>query len=115
MTRTLVTILLPLVTPFVLYFAWSWYARRSGLIKETAGEEGVPAPPWTWLAVAGIGLAAAVLVLTILLGIDGEGGTYYPRSEEHTSELQSLMRISDAVFCLKKKTHEHETTCIRKR
>src|SRR3546814_10285288 len=30
------------------------------------------------------------------------------RSEEHTSELQSLMRISYAVFCLKKKT-EHVT------
>src|SRR3546814_5770095 len=30
------------------------------------------------------------------------------RSEEHTSELQSLMRISYAVFCLKKKVH---TTC----
>src|SRR3546814_6258382 len=29
---------------------------------------------------------------------------YYNRSEEHTSELQSLMRISYAVFCLKKKT-----------
>src|SRR3546814_2342714 len=29
-----------------------------------------------------------------------------PRSEEHTSELQSLMRISYAVFCLKKKTHK---------
>src|SRR3546814_2909513 len=28
-----------------------------------------------------------------------------PRSEEHTSELQSLMRISYAVFCLKKKNH----------
>src|SRR3546814_1422905 len=27
------------------------------------------------------------------------------RSEEHTSELQSLMRLSYAVFCLKKKTH----------
>src|SRR3546814_3913242 len=27
----------------------------------------------------------------------------FPRSEEHTSELQSLMRISYAVFCLKKK------------
>src|SRR3546814_6893437 len=27
------------------------------------------------------------------------------RSEEHTSELQSLMRISSAVFCLKKKTN----------
>src|SRR3546814_6390655 len=30
-----------------------------------------------------------------------------PRSEEHTSELQSLMRISYAVFCLKKKKKAH--------
>src|SRR3546814_3563229 len=39
---------------------------------------------------------------------DGAG-----RSEEHTSELQSLMRISYAVFCLKKKkhkTHPHKCT-----
>src|SRR3546814_7126479 len=37
------------------------------------------------------------------------------RSEEHTSELQSLMRISYAVFCLQKKKHTkqtHETYCI---
>src|SRR3546814_5500097 len=32
------------------------------------------------------------------------------RSEEHTSELQSLMRISYAVFCLKKKNILHTTT-----
>src|SRR3546814_9258990 len=32
------------------------------------------------------------------------------RSEEHTSELQSLMRISYAVFCLKKKTNQTMTT-----
>src|SRR3546814_5296546 len=32
------------------------------------------------------------------------------RSEEHTSELQSLMRISYAVFCLKKKKHKNTTT-----
>src|SRR3546814_5023493 len=31
----------------------------------------------------------------------------YARSEEHTSELQSLMRISYAVFCLKKKNYSH--------
>src|SRR3546814_5132034 len=31
-------------------------------------------------------------------------GGEFIRSEEHTSELQSLMRISNAVFCLKKKT-----------
>src|SRR3546814_2430687 len=38
----------------------------------------------------------------------------YARSEEHTSELQSLMRISYAVFCLKKKntqnTYENKST-----
>src|SRR3546814_6503685 len=32
------------------------------------------------------------------------------RSEEHTSELQSLMRISYAVFCLKKKRNNQDTT-----
>src|SRR3546814_4788716 len=40
-------------------------------------------------------------VFLVALGID------YNRSEEHTSELQSLMRISYAVFCLNKK---HNTT-----
>src|SRR3546814_2296322 len=36
-----------------------------------------------------------------------------PRSEEHTSELQSLMRISYAVFCLKKKKHKQINTTIQ--
>src|SRR3546814_8403314 len=37
------------------------------------------------------------------------------RSEEHTSELQSLMRISYAVFCLKKKNNtNHKTIVIQK-
>src|SRR3546814_5272090 len=33
----------------------------------------------------------------------GREGRHHHRSEEHTSELQSLMRISYAVYCLKKK------------
>src|SRR3546814_6709902 len=37
------------------------------------------------------------------------------RSEEHKSELQSLMRISYAVFCLKKKTKTHEADTIKNR
>src|SRR3546814_7407397 len=45
----------------------------------------------------GIGRRASVYALTWLHLFDGS------RSEEHTSELQSLMRISYAVFCLKKK------------
>src|SRR3546814_9283848 len=36
----------------------------------------------------------------------GSGAVCRLRSEEHTSELQSLMRISYAVFCLKKKTKQ---------
>src|SRR3546814_2115273 len=37
-----------------------------------------------------------------------------PRSEEHTSELQSLMRISYAVFCLKKKKHNTNILTARR-
>src|SRR3546814_8452218 len=36
----------------------------------------------------------------------------FRRSEEHTSDLQSLMRISYAVFCLKKKKHTHTILII---
>src|SRR3546814_6505954 len=38
------------------------------------------------------------------------GGLMKYRSEEHTSELQSLMRISYAVFCLKKKKNKQHNT-----
>src|SRR3546814_4889274 len=48
-----------------------------------------------------------------LEGVDSvegrEGLAFDDRSEEHTSELQSLMRISYAVFCLKKKKHKQTT------
>src|SRR3546814_4513002 len=57
--------------------------------------------------IAGL-LHSAVRELTIIsnnCGADGFG--LWTRSEEHTSELQSLMRISYAVFCLKKKKHRH--------
>src|SRR3546814_3744796 len=37
---------------------------------------------------------------------------WFPRSEEHTSELQSLMRTSYAVFCLKNKNHMIRTSLI---
>src|SRR3546814_3234452 len=43
-------------------------------------------------------------IWVMLPGFDGRRAKI--RSEEHTSELQSLMRISYAVFCLKKKKHQ---------
>src|SRR3546814_3917817 len=59
--------------------------------------------------------ALDALVANAVEAVDGQGRVYVEalnvragretmRSEEHTSELQSLMRISYAVFCLKKKT-----------
>src|SRR3546814_7178210 len=48
--------------------------------------------------------AIAFYPITTQLMADNSHGALNLRSEEHTSELQSLMRISYAVFCLKKKT-----------
>src|SRR3546814_3373004 len=54
---------------------------RGGTGQRLDGKPTTNSPPWT-----------------------GSLGGSYDRSEEHTSELHSLMRISYAVFCLKKKT-----------
>src|SRR3546814_7238987 len=74
---------------------------RSGvkLIDEAFGEKGggaVRARPPDARFKSGIGMAMRHLQRRNVIGRD--------RSEEHTSELQSLMRISYAVFCLNKKT-----------
>src|SRR3546814_3206289 len=61
-----------------------------------------------WL---GMGTITGVAATVVLIALDVAFGAAlqvnavfgYSRSEEHTSELQSLMRISYAVFCLKKK------------
>src|SRR3546814_2909077 len=82
------------------------YARAYGYGKQ----DGVGKMP-VWRATSHAGLALFMPVV-ILGGIYGGIFTpteasvvavFYARSEEHTSELQSLMRISYAVFCLKKK------------
>src|SRR3546814_1169013 len=52
-----------------------------------------------------VALAKAYTIIGEALGVDWAKGAAL-RSEEHTSELQSLMRISYAVFCLKKKNKQ---------
>src|SRR3546814_3280914 len=67
------------------------------------------------------GLVARRIVTFAKTGDIVAAGQRIGRSEEHTSELQSLMRISYAVFCLNKKNHsntqhksnEHTTTPTR--
>src|SRR3546814_9023824 len=55
------------------------------------------------LAIGGVPVSGNIGVRLVWTRDDTVGATTL-RSEEHTSELQSLMRISYAVFCLKKKT-----------
>src|SRR3546814_3969911 len=70
-----------------------------------------PAPQWrAGRLAAAVRADARDQLLRMRLRIDADGqiwlerlGHQASRSEEHTSELQSLMRISYAVFCLKKK------------
>src|SRR3546814_4434820 len=59
-----------------------------------------------------LGAVAGLYVLALLFHLASYALPVYAgltcRSEEHTSELQSLMRISYAVFCLKKKKHHSD-------
>src|SRR3546814_6245384 len=59
-------------------------------------------------AEAARGRAPSFLSSTIDLRATSRAASRKSRSEEHTSELQSLMRISYAVFCLKKKKKQTE-------
>src|SRR3546814_1350262 len=79
------------------------------MIGTGADHEGPLPAVYVWL-VGGIAVGALGALIAIIGGLrlvrrrhDRAGR----RSEEHTSELQSLMRISYAVFCLKKKINTH--------
>src|SRR3546814_10426521 len=81
-------------------------SRRGGLtgyvvpVGHAVVDVALPADPGgVWERVGGRGQVDALAKPTwVFVGVAAD-----PRSEEHTSELQSLMRISYAVFCLKKK------------
>src|SRR3546814_10172879 len=82
-------------------------------VRSARIRSGTPAPSLCW-RVLGTADAAFTMRGRHLRRPDAQP----ERSEEHTSELQSLMRISYAVFCLKKKiktmTHTHQMTQIHR-
>src|SRR3546814_5801984 len=101
---TVVSVILPLVV-----FAYQFKPTR-GAVKQAATS--VLAAGLTFFFTA-LAVAVSVTLLNevtspvlnaITSGSDADGFVGPLRSEEHTSELQSLMRNSYAVFCLKKKT-----------
>src|SRR3546814_9148697 len=76
------------------------FDRAPALVNPASGYV-INANNTPWVA-AGPGDELDAAAFSPLLGIEDDM-TNRARSEEHTSELQSLMRISYAVFCLKKK------------
>src|SRR3546814_9379972 len=58
-------------------------------------------------------LGEAAAANTVIDYMYRDGSNWKTRSEEHTSELQSLMRISYAVFCLKKKILKPRTNDVK--
>src|SRR3546814_1917376 len=86
-------------------FALEWgksVGGLHGLIKRSdanaaALDKIVAARPWLGHLAVDRGIRSKTSVCLTVEGADAD------RSEEHTSELQSLMRISSAVFCLKQK------------
>src|SRR3546814_7105308 len=82
------------------------YQAAAQVWDERIGSARVQAKNWRLMA-----FGCLVLALLMAGGLVWRSAqsivTPYVRSEEHTSELQSLMRISYAVFCLKKKKKDY--------
>src|SRR3546814_9784170 len=100
--------------PYTTLFRSDRVSARHGLYWGRSGL-GILSFVLTGLFLAGGSMVDnAPLAVLILAG--GAGAIYLSqsRSEEHTSELQSLMRISYAVFCLKKKNKNKTRATISK-
>src|SRR3546814_3441995 len=79
--------------------------RAEAAYRSAEATQARPAPPAEDIATV-VGIPEAELTPKVRQALQQ---LMAERSEEHTSELQSLMRISYAVFCLKKKTNNKRT------
>src|SRR3546814_5432308 len=92
----------------VMFFvAWFWAYFNAALFPPTVEAIGGVWPP---KGISVMNPFELPLLNTLILLCSG---TTITRSEEHTSELQSLMRISYAVFCLKKKKYKNTSNNTR--
>src|SRR3546814_8764488 len=91
-------LILPLAVPaYVIAYTYTEFLQYVGPVQTLLREvTGWNAQDYWFPPIRSRGGAIAMLILVLYPYV-------YLRSEEHTSELQSLMRISYAVFCLKKK------------
>src|SRR3546814_6796032 len=89
-------------------FFWEYLHRLLGRLIGVAFA--LPLLWFAWKRAIPKGYGWRLTALFALGGLQGAIGWWMvaSRSEEHTSELQSLMRISYAVFCLKKKRNTYK-------
>src|SRR3546814_6509579 len=93
-----------------------WFAARHASSKATTANRRLAALRRYYLWALRQGLVHSDPCLTLRAAKQAARFPKSLRSEEHTSELQSLMRTSYAVFCLKKKTdHKNKKTRIKPR
>src|SRR3546814_9272642 len=83
------------------------FARSLGCMWAGSSDEPAPAELDAALIFAPVGALVPAALRATRKGGRVICAGIHMRSEEHTSELQSLMRISYAVFCLKKKKTKH--------
>src|SRR3546814_2060037 len=83
-------------------------ARAKKFLPRSTGGSGRSRRGWPAMASAGTATNAPC-------GARASSSSRRCRSEEHTSELQSLMRISYAVFCLKKKKYKTRKKYVHKK
>src|SRR3546814_4679994 len=89
-----------LYLPFIIWLASAPYGPKFRTVGTVVAQRAVRGFGDIVHALREIAQHRVIAAMTVLAGA--------ARSEEHTSELQSLMRISYAVFCLKKKkTHQY--------
>src|SRR3546814_1937429 len=74
--------------------------------RDQPGAERRAPPRWRHAAFTAASIAAMSIFFIVIIASKAR------RSEEHTSALQSLMRISYVVFCLKKKHKKYNKKCI---
>src|SRR3546814_1863604 len=93
------------------------FAARSATFLtafDRIGASGDFGSTWFWTRIVGTGVARELFFLGEKLSAEEAFAKgLYTRSEEHTSELQSLMRISYAVFCLNKKKKKNMTKPVK--
>ncbi|MCR5877375.1 hypothetical protein [Phenylobacterium sp. J367] len=70
MLRLFITRAVLVAVPFLFWFAWAWWAKRTG--------RPMGATPWGWLAGAGLVLVALSLLATPLFHRDNRGEVYVP-------------------------------------